>query len=87
MIQVTANDRKYLEDFVKKTKSSKKLKGTQSEGAKKDEETNDTDTANFGIVTDEDREADQKALERLTGMIEERLKNSPILPPPSLLPA
>jgi len=47
----------------------------------------DTDTANFGIVTDEDREADQKALERLTGMIEERLKNTPVLPPPSLLPA
>ncbi|GMP58020.1 hypothetical protein CsSME_00021849 [Camellia sinensis var. sinensis] len=40
------------------------------------------DTANFGIVTDEDREADREALEKLTGMIEERLKNNPLPPPP-----
>ncbi|XP_058193203.1 RNA-binding motif protein 25 isoform X7 [Rhododendron vialii] len=46
------------------------------------EETNDT--ASFGIVTDEDREADREALEKLTGMIEERLKNRPLPPPPPL---
>lgn len=46
------------------------------------EETNDT--ASFGIVTDEDREADREAQEKLTGMIEERLKNRPLPPPPPL---
>lgn len=42
------------------------------------------DFANFGIVTDEDKEADQEALEKLTSMIEERLKTMP--PPPPLPP-
>jgi len=42
------------------------------------------DTASFGIVTDEDREADREALEKLTRMIEERLKNRPLPPPPPL---
>ncbi|XWS68988.1 hypothetical protein CRYUN_Cryun04dG0141000 [Craigia yunnanensis] len=40
------------------------------------------DIANFGIVTDEDREADRDASEKLASMIEERLKTNP-LPPPS----
>uniref|UniRef100_A0A5B7BM64 Putative Nucleotide-binding, alpha-beta plait n=2 Tax=Davidia involucrata TaxID=16924 RepID=A0A5B7BM64_DAVIN len=40
------------------------------------------DIANFGMVTDEDREADREALEKLTGMIEERLKTNPLPPPP-----
>ncbi|XP_057508293.1 RNA-binding motif protein 25 isoform X1 [Actinidia eriantha] len=40
------------------------------------------DSASFGIVTDEDREADREALEKLTNMIEERLKNNPLPPPP-----
>lgn len=41
-------------------------------------------TANFGIVTDEDREADKEATGKLTGMIEERLKTRPLPPPPAL---
>lgn len=44
------------------------------------------DFANFGIVTDEDREADREALEKLTSMIEERLKTRPLPPPPTHAP-
>lgn len=40
------------------------------------------DFANFGIVTDEDKQGDQEALEKLTGLIEERLKTKPLPPPP-----
>lgn len=40
------------------------------------------ETANFGIVTDEDREADREALEKLASMIEERIKTRPLPPPP-----
>ncbi|XP_015076057.1 RNA-binding protein 25 isoform X3 [Solanum pennellii] len=40
------------------------------------------DAANFGLVTDEDRQADKEALEKLKDMIEERLKNKPLPPPP-----
>ncbi|KAK7250550.1 hypothetical protein RIF29_33056 [Crotalaria pallida] len=36
------------------------------------------DWATFGIVTDEDREADKEALEKITNMIEERLKTRPL---------
>ncbi|XP_057948923.1 RNA-binding motif protein 25 isoform X2 [Malania oleifera] len=41
------------------------------------------DSANFGIVTDEDKEADREALEKLTSMIEERLKTKPLSMPPT----
>ncbi|XP_012085358.1 RNA-binding protein 25 isoform X2 [Jatropha curcas] len=41
-----------------------------------------TDPANFGIVTDEDKEGDKEALEKLSSMIEERLKTRPLPPPP-----
>ncbi|RDY05544.1 RNA-binding protein 25, partial [Mucuna pruriens] len=41
------------------------------------------DVANFGIVTDEDREADREALEKITKMIEERLKTRPLPTPPA----
>ncbi|XP_022725200.1 RNA-binding protein 25-like isoform X2 [Durio zibethinus] len=40
------------------------------------------DIANFGIVTDEDREADRDASEKLASMIEERLKTNPFPPLP-----
>ncbi|KAL3578241.1 hypothetical protein D5086_019745 [Populus alba] len=47
------------------------------------------DLANFGIVTDEDKAGDREATEKLTSMIEERLKTKPLPPPPppSLAPA
>ncbi|CAN1320958.1 RNA-binding motif protein 25 [Linum perenne] len=40
------------------------------------------DLANFGMVTDEDKENDKAASEKLTNMIEERLKTNPLPPPP-----
>lgn len=40
------------------------------------------DVATFGIVTDEDREADRDTLEKIKTMIEERLKTRPLPPPP-----
>ncbi|KAH9773338.1 splicing factor PWI domain-containing protein / RNA recognition motif (RRM)-containing protein [Citrus sinensis] len=40
------------------------------------------DPTNFGVVTEEDRKADQEALEKLTCMVEERLKTNPLPPPP-----
>ncbi|KAG1326967.1 RNA-binding protein 25 [Cocos nucifera] len=43
---------------------------------------NQENTEKFGIVTDEDREADRDALEKLANMIEERLKTKPLPPPP-----
>ncbi|KAK1554183.1 hypothetical protein Q3G72_008999 [Acer saccharum] len=61
-----------------------------SEDLKKDDETGNKephDSANFGIVTDEDRAADQEALDKLTSMIEERLKANPLPPPPAQAPA
>ncbi|KAL8106312.1 RNA-binding motif protein 25-like isoform X2 [Apium graveolens] len=42
----------------------------------------DQDITKFGLVTDEDREADKEVLEKLNGMIEERLKTHPLPPPP-----
>ncbi|XP_042445350.1 RNA-binding protein 25-like isoform X1 [Zingiber officinale] len=59
------------------------------EGIKKDpedseEKENQVGNKKFGLVTDEDREADSDALGKLMGMIEERLKNRP-LPPPVLV--
>lgn len=46
----------------------------------------ENDAANFGIVTDEDREADREAMEKLTSLIEERLKTKPLPPPPTPAP-
>ncbi|XP_057448462.1 RNA-binding motif protein 25 isoform X2 [Lotus japonicus] len=42
------------------------------------------DVKNFGIVTDEDREADRDALVKIANMIEERLMTRPLPPPPAL---
>ncbi|KAM5566759.1 RNA-binding protein 25 [Rosa sericea] len=46
----------------------------------------ESNTTNFGIVTDEDKEADRVAMEKLTSLIEERLKTNPLPPPPPLAP-
>ncbi|XP_010247929.1 PREDICTED: RNA-binding protein 25 isoform X4 [Nelumbo nucifera] len=60
------------------------------EDSKKDEndstEKENQDSTTFGIVTEEDREADREALEKLTSMIEERLKTKPLPPPPPQTP-
>ncbi|XP_020695281.1 RNA-binding protein 25 isoform X1 [Dendrobium catenatum] len=42
------------------------------------------DIHQFGIVSDEDREADKDALVKVTNMIEERLKTNPLPPPPPI---
>ncbi|XP_031386173.1 RNA-binding protein 25 isoform X2 [Punica granatum] len=63
-------------------------KRDDSDSGKKDESDSgkkELDYTEFGLVTDEDREADREALEKLTGMIEERLKSLP--PPPPHAPA
>ena len=45
-------------------------------------ENKENDIANFGLVSDEDRIADRDALDKLTNMIEERIKTKPPPPPP-----
>ncbi|CAN4124243.1 unnamed protein product [Withania somnifera] len=57
------------------TEESNKISGDK--GSKEN-----LDAAKFGLVTDEDRQADKEALEKLKDMIEERLKNKPLPPPP-----
>ncbi|XP_044492125.1 RNA-binding protein 25-like isoform X2 [Mangifera indica] len=58
-------------------KASEDLKKDSEAGEKKNH-----DNSNFGIVTDEDREADQEAMEKLKSMIEDRLKANPLPPAP-----
>ncbi|XVE92444.1 hypothetical protein REPUB_Repub01dG0098000 [Reevesia pubescens] len=58
---------------------------TPVEDSKKSSDTGskeNIDVANSGIVTDEDREADQDVSEKLASMIEVRLKTNPLPPPP-----
>ncbi|KAF8399266.1 hypothetical protein HHK36_015131 [Tetracentron sinense] len=45
------------------------------------------DAANFGIVTEKDQQADRDALEKLTSMMEERIKTKPLPLPPMHTPA
>lgn len=62
-------------------------KSTEEESKDDKDKTKETeDIAKFGLVTDEDREADRVALEKLNGMIEERLKTNPLPPPPPTPP-
>ncbi|GAB2214235.1 hypothetical protein Droror1_Dr00018576 [Drosera rotundifolia] len=46
----------------------------------------DNDMANFGLVTDEDRETDNQFREKIANLIEERLRTKPLPPPPPLPP-
>ncbi|XP_042449504.1 RNA-binding protein 25-like isoform X2 [Zingiber officinale] len=77
-----ANERDSKESTEKQGQSANPME----EGTKKDSEDKENQVGNksFGLVTDEDREFDAVALEKLTGMLEERLKNKP-LPPPMLV--
>ncbi|EPS71669.1 hypothetical protein M569_03088 [Genlisea aurea] len=66
-------------------KSSEEAKKTSSnEDAGELSSKENSDPADFGLVTEEDRKADGEALEKLKGMIEERLKNRPLPPPPPM---
>ncbi|XP_073149223.1 RNA-binding motif protein 25 isoform X2 [Henckelia pumila] len=67
------------------TSSNESVKPSSEEEKKDDGEKlnkENPEDANFGIVTDEDMEADREALEKLTSMLDERLKNKPLPPPP-----
>ncbi|XP_074577730.1 RNA-binding motif protein 25-like isoform X2 [Curcuma longa] len=74
-----ANERDSKESTEKQGQSAKPVE----EGTKNNSEDKENQVGNktFGLVTDEDREFDAVALEKLTGMIEERLKNKPLPPP------
>ncbi|CAI0386381.1 unnamed protein product [Linum tenue] len=60
------------------SESSEKVSESDNEKADK----GGHDLANFGIVTNEDKEGDKAAQEKLYNMIEERLKTKPLPPPP-----
>ncbi|PIA62047.1 hypothetical protein AQUCO_00200200v1 [Aquilegia coerulea] len=67
---------------VEKSEPSKPLaEESKEENVTVDKETQES-SQSFGIVTDEDREADRDALEKLQNMLEERLKTKPLPPPP-----
>ncbi|KAK1296695.1 hypothetical protein QJS10_CPB15g00918 [Acorus calamus] len=61
-----------------KTASADSKKDEYSAGDKENQDA----AQKLGIITDDDREADKDALEKLTNMIEERLKTKPLPPPP-----
>ncbi|KAK9050947.1 hypothetical protein SSX86_027572 [Deinandra increscens subsp. villosa] len=66
-----------------KTASPKPSVGESKEDDNNSEaNTENDDYATFGLVTNEDKEADKEASEKLVGMIEERIKNKPLPPPP-----
>lgn len=50
-------------------------------------EKEDHDIANSAVLSDEDRDADREASEKLTNALEERLKSRPLPPPPPLTAA
>ncbi|KAF6169390.1 hypothetical protein GIB67_016560 [Kingdonia uniflora] len=66
-------------------KPSKPVEESKEMNGSADKETQGS-TQNFGIVTNEDRDADRDALEKLKKMLEERLKTKPLPPPPPQLP-
>lgn len=72
---------------VEKDEASKPLAAdSKEENATGNKETPDSSSPNFGVVSDDDREADRDALEKLQNMLEERLKTKPLPPPPTQPP-
>ena len=51
-------------------------------GDESDDKEKEDNARKFGIVSDEDRDADTDALDKLTNMIHERMQNQPPPPPP-----
>ncbi|KAK4784342.1 hypothetical protein SAY86_018710 [Trapa natans] len=78
---------KPIVDELKKDESDAGRKDDSGSGKRDDSETvkKEVDYTEFGLVTDEDRETDKEALEKMTGILEERLKSLP--PPPPNAPA
>nr|XP_027097839.1 RNA-binding protein 25-like isoform X6 [Coffea arabica]XP_027097840.1 RNA-binding protein 25-like isoform X6 [Coffea arabica]XP_027097841.1 RNA-binding protein 25-like isoform X6 [Coffea arabica]XP_027097842.1 RNA-binding protein 25-like isoform X6 [Coffea arabica] len=67
--------------------SSKSATGDSEKDDNNTKNDENRDASSFGLVTDDDRKGDQEALEKLTGLIEERLKNRPLPPPPPQIAA
>ncbi|XP_030449274.1 RNA-binding motif protein 25 isoform X2 [Syzygium oleosum] len=82
-------------DGASSAEKNESLEPSGDDSKKDDSKNNDSnsgkkeshDNAPFGIVTDEDREADKEASQKLTSMLEERLKTRPLPPPPPHVPA
>lgn len=82
-------------DGASSAEKNESLEPSGDDSKKDDSKNNDSDSgkkeshdnAPFGIVTDEDREADKEASQKLTSMLEERLKTRPLPPPPPHVPA
>nr|XP_043612566.1 RNA-binding protein 25 [Erigeron canadensis] len=62
--------------------SIEELKEVKKEDDNNESNKENDDYSTFGLVTDDDNEADREASAKLTGMIEERIKNKPLPPPP-----
>ncbi|WCJ38412.1 RNA-binding motif protein 25 [Euphorbia peplus] len=76
--QAASTDKEDGSSLVAKSEPLKSSEASDSDKGNKENH----DNATLGIVTDEDREGDKEALEKLTSMIEERLKTRPLPPPP-----
>ncbi|KAJ0244119.1 PWI domain-containing protein [Hirschfeldia incana] len=91
---------KYVEKKIENAKKAKESEGPESErdkavisaeptlgenGEPKSKE--NIDIANSAVLTDEEREADKEAKEKIKNAIEERVKTNPLPPPPPPPPA
>ncbi|EOA33517.1 hypothetical protein CARUB_v10019840mg [Capsella rubella] len=67
----------------------KKLESAENETGKDGEQKSkeNIDIANSAVITDDEREADKEAMEKIESAIEERLKSNPLPPPPPPPPA
>ncbi|XP_061372328.1 RNA-binding motif protein 25-like [Gastrolobium bilobum] len=69
------------DESAQPTDANKDVKPDAEHSKKEDNDSGNKeshDVATFGIVSDEDRETDQEALEKIKNMIEERLKTRPL---------
>ncbi|KAL7091656.1 hypothetical protein ACP275_12G118800 [Erythranthe tilingii] len=78
---VSASDAE-TDDIFKSSEESPKPSSDEQKRDENEMNKEKPDAASFGLVTDEDRKADREALDKLAGMIEERLKSKPLPPPP-----
>ncbi|CAH9095410.1 unnamed protein product [Cuscuta europaea] len=67
-------------DAEKKEATKNGSEDSKNNEEKENKENPDPNT--FGLITNEDSQADQEALEKITNMISERIKNKPLPPPP-----
>ncbi|KAL7133068.1 hypothetical protein ABFS83_12G116400 [Erythranthe nasuta] len=70
------------DDIFKSSEESPKPSSDEEKRDENEMNKEKPDAASFGLVTDEDRKADREAIDKLAGMIEERLKSKPLPPPP-----